>query len=457
MMVNASTMLSINPSIFKAYDVRGIAGSEITPELSYAMGRGFTVLFLKNAKDRKVVVGQDARPTSAEFVKELVRGLRDGGADVVGIGLVTTPLFYFSVIASKAAAGIMVTASHNPAEYNGFKVVKEKAAAIGLDTGLGDLRDLIIKEDFGGTAPESSFSEADFRQQYLDTLTNGVQLKKFSIAVDAGNGMIGVVLPQFLGRLGITARSLYLELDCTFPNHEANPLKEETLEDLKALMREHAVDFGIAFDGDGDRIGFLLPNGQAVPGDIMFAFLAKEYLALSPGAAVVYAVNCSHIVPETIIQYGGKPVRWKIGHTLIKEKMKETGAVLGGEMSTHYGYKELGGVESTMLTLIRVCQALTRSGKTLEEVLKPFMKYAKTPEMNFSIADKEAKLQELSRVYQDGKQDWLDGLTVEYDTWWFNARLSNTEPLLRLCVEADTKELMERKLEELKLFIQNKG
>ncbi|MDO8558157.1 MAG: phosphomannomutase/phosphoglucomutase [bacterium] len=448
--------MQVNPKIFKAYDVRGIAGSEITSELSYAVGRGFAALFLKNPENRKAVVGQDARPTSAEFTKELIRGLRDGGADVIGIGLVTTPLFYFSVNASEAAGGIMVTASHNPAEYNGFKVVKEKAVAIGLDTGLGGLRDLVMKEEFGEPVPESSFSEANFLRQYLDSLTQGVHLKKFNIAIDAGNGMIGVVLPKFLGRLGIEAHSLYLEPDCTFPNHEANPLKEETLVDLKALMREHAVDFGVAFDGDGDRIGFVLSDGQVVLGDIMLAFLVKEYLALSPGSAVVYAVNCSHIVPETILSYGGKPIRSKIGHTLIKEKMKETGAILGGEMSTHYAYKELGGVESTMLTLIRVCQALTRSGKTLKEALRPFMKYAKTPEMNFSVNDKEAKLQELSGAYQDGKQDWLDGLTVEYDTWWFNARLSNTEPLLRLCVEANSKELLERKLEELKLLMRNK-
>lgn len=442
--------MQINPLIFKAYDIRGLLQpDEITTELAYAIGRGVMATVVGNTKSRVVVVGRDARPSSPEITKELIRGLRDGGADVVDIGMTTTPLFYYSVIQTSAAGGIMVTASHNPAEYNGFKIVKSHAVAIGLESGLDRLRDYVIRGDFGSAAPESSFTEDDFSDRYIDAMTHGTKIKKFRVAIDAGNGMIGIILPRVLGRLGIEARVLYQEPDGTFPNHEANPLKEETLRDLQAVMREHPVDFGIAYDGDGDRIRFLLRNGTPVPGDIMLALLTKEYLSTYPGSAIVYAANCSRNVPETIEAYGGKAIRWKIGHTLIKQKMLETGAILGGEISTHTLYREIGTVESTVLTLVRVCQILTRQSYSLNEVVKPFWKYAKIPETNFTIDDRDTVLKRLADRYKDAKLDWLDGLTAEYDTWWFNARPSNTEPVLRLCLEAETLKMMEEKLAEV--------
>ncbi|MDP3963222.1 MAG: phosphomannomutase/phosphoglucomutase [bacterium] len=445
--------MNVNSSIFKAYDIRGLCPGDIDAELAYAIGRGVMATVVGKHKNRTVIVGRDARPTSPDIAKELVRGLRDGGADVIDIGMATTPLFYFSVIHVNAVSGVMVTASHNPAQYNGFKIVKEGAVAIGLDSGLGILRDFIQKGEFGVVAAESSLTQKDFSDTYIDRVTNGAKIRKFKIAIDAGNGMAGILLPRALGRLGIEARSLYVEPDGTFPNHEANPLKEETLVDLQKLMKEHPVDFGIAFDGDADRIRFLLADGTPIPGDILLALLAKEYLLKYEGAAVVYAVNCSRIVPEMIKQCGGVPVRWKIGATLAKAKMREENAILGGEISTHYFYREMGTVESTMLTLRRVCEILTQRNMTLAEAIKQFTKYPKTPEINFEIADKDAALKRLGAHFADAKLDTLDGLTIEYPKWWVNIRASNTEPLLRLNLEAETKELLEEKLAEVRRII----
>lgn len=439
--------------IFKAYDIRGLVSSEITPDLAYKIGRGFGSIFLGKNGNKKIVVGRDARPSSQELEKALIRGLREEGVDVISIGLVTTPLFYFAVNVSDAAGGIMVTASHNPPEYNGFKITKEKAIAIGLDSGLDRLRDFVLSGICEAKEASGGVTDEDFRNRYIEFLTKDAKIRKFTIAADLGNGMAGVVFPELLARLGIKAEILYSEPDGTFPNHEANPLKEETLRDLQNLMKEKKFDFGVAFDGDGDRIGFLLQDGTPVKGDIILALLAEEYLMKYPGSAVVYAVNCSRIVPETIKNFGGVPVRAKVGHTLVKAKMRETGAVLGGEISTHYFYKDVFGVESAMLTLVRICEILTRLGKNLDEAIKPFLKYAKSPEINFSVKDKSASLRALAEFYNDGKQDLLDGLTVEYPNWWFNARPSNTEPLLRLNVEAESRDLLERKVSEIKSII----
>jgi phosphomannomutase len=454
--------MNVKQNIFKAYDIRGVYPGEVTEDLAYAIGRGFAALFLKRPllswkHNKTVVVGKDARSSSPSLERELIRGLRDGGADVISMGFATTPLFYFAVNMSKAAGGIMVTASHNPAQYNGFKIVKEKAIAMGLDSGLGTLRDLVVKGQFPPVAKESGLVEKDYSDEYVDFVTYNVSnLKKFKIAVDAGNGMAGIVLPRVLGKLNLEARSIYMEPDGNFPNHEANPLKEETLTDLQRLMKEHAVDFGIAFDGDADRIRFMLPSGEAISGDIMLAFLSKAYLLNYPGCKIIHAVNCSRIVRETVESYGGTAIRWKVGHTLIKQKMRETGAVLGGEMSTHYFYKEMFGVESTMLTLSRVCQLLSKYDQTLEQAVRPFMKYAKSPETNFEVADKDAKMKELSLFYKDAKQDWLDGLTVEYKDWWFNVRPSNTEPLLRLNLEAENAEALDARMKEVSELIRAK-
>lgn len=446
--------MTVNPAIFRAYDIRGLYPGEITPELARAIGRGFAQLFLPRAAGRTVVVGRDARPSSLELFEAVIEGLREGGADVISIGLAPTPLFYFAVNVAPAAGGIMVTASHIAGEWNGFKVVREKAIAMGVDSGLGELRDLIVRGPLPPNKRRGAMREEDFRERYLGFLVRDVRVRKFSVAADTGNGMVGLLLPSLAERLGVLLRGLYLELDGTFPNHEANPLKEETLGDLQRLLGLERFDFGVAFDGDGDRIRFLLPDGRLVPGDVLLAFLAAEYLSRQPGATIVHSVNCSRIVAETILARGGRPVRWKVGHTLMKQKMREVDALLGGELSMHYFYREMFNVDSALLTLARVSQFLTESGKTLEEALRPFFKYAKTAEINFLVSDKQAKIEELSRRYADARQDRLDGLTVAYDAWWFNVRPSNTEPFLRLVVEAENPALLREKVTQISAVIE---
>lgn len=440
------------PNIFKAYDIRGASPGEITEEFAERLGRVFP--HFTGAKT--VVVGRDARVSSPKLAKALIRGIISQGVDVIDIGMVSTPMFYFAVGEYELHdAGIMVTASHNPSQYNGFKMVRGDDSPIGANSGMRPLRDLVLGgQDF----PEQKYGqvvESDISGAYLEkicSLSDPADLKQFHLAVDNGNGMGGVILPRLLKLIPGRHSSLYMEPDGTFPNHEANPLKEETLSELKKLIKEKKSDLGVAFDGDADRIGFIDEEGVAVPGDLLIAVLAPRILEEHPGASILYDVRSSWAVKEAITEAGGKPLMCPVGHALVKKMLRETDAAFGGEVSMHYYYKDFyKGMESSDLTLLILLGILTDENKTLSELVAPHKKYFHSGEINFTVSDQAASIAAVEKKYGQRAKEIIriDGVRMEFDDWWFSVRASNTEPLMRLNLEAKTKKKMEEMRDEV--------
>ena len=438
-----------NPGIYHSYDIRGIVPAELDAEEAYHIGRAFAQF----TGARRVVVARDMRPSGDELEPELIRGLTDGGADVLRIGLATSPLFYFAVHELKADGGVMVTASHNPGNYNGMKMTREQAIPIAGDTGLMDIRDLVEKRNWSSAKKPGKVIEADVREKYLDEVTRGVSADGLKIVVDAGNGMSGMLLADVFKRLGGEVVPLFWDLDGTFPNHEADPLKEENMRDLQAAVREHGADLGVAFDGDADRVFFCTEQGVTVPGDITTAIIAGEVLKEHPGTPVIFDVRASRTTAEAIGEAGGKPVMWKVGHSLIKPKMREMGAWFAGEVSGHYFFAP-HYAESALRAMGYILRVLQQKrGTAVSEIVQPYLRYAKTPEINFEVADKEAAIARIKEHYQDAEVSELDGIRIDYPTWWANVRPSNTEPKLRLNLEAATPELLAEKQAEIEQLI----
>ena len=455
MSVNATSM-TIDPKIFKAYDIRGLAASEITPALANAVGRA--VVAFTGAK--VVVVGRDMRETSSELADALVNGIVASGADVVDIGLTSTPMFYYAV-GVQSAPGVMVTASHNPKEYNGFKMVQGDLEPIGEGSGMSEIRDLVIAGKFSD-APEGNIMEADVREEYVAKHLEIIPRRDIGaprVIFDAGNGMAGYVAPGIINAYGLEkkCRKMFFELDGTFPNHEPNPVKPENTVALASKVRKDGADLGVAYDGDADRVGFVDETGAPVRGDLMTALIAGEVLRHHPGATVLYDVRSSRIVPETIAAHGGKPVMSRVGHAFIKKQMHETGAWFAGELSTHYYFKDFFTAESSDLAMLYVLAAMKRTGKKLSELLKPLLKYHHSGEINFPASDKVGLMKRLEEKYAPLASETirLDGLRFEFPTWWFNVRASNTEPLVRLNLEALTKEEMEARVGEVEEIIKS--
>lgn len=448
--------MQYSKEIFKAYDIRGTSPGEITEEFAERLGRVFSHF----TEAKTVVVGRDARANSPELANALIRGIISQGVDVINIGMVSTPMFYFAVGEYELHdAGIMVTASHNPAQYNGFKLVRGDAFPIGANSGMWQLRDLVTSpREFPdqkiGNVVESDISEAYF--QKIFSLADPETLKQFKLAVDNGNSMGGVILPRLLKLIPGWHSSLYMEPDGTFPNHEANPLKEETLSELKKLIKEKKSDLGAAFDGDADRIGFVDENGLAVPGDLLIAVLAPRILEEHPGAPILYDVRSSWAVKEAITEAGGKPLMCPVGHALIKKMLRETDAAFGGEVSMHYYYKDFyNGMESSDLTLLILLGILTDENKTLSELVAPHKKYFHSGEINFTVSDPAASIAAVEKKYGQRAKEIIriDGARMEFDDWWFSVRASNTEPLLRLNLEAKTRKKMEEMREEISALL----
>lgn len=444
--------MNFSASIFKAYDIRGTSPGEITPDFAERLGRVFP--HFTGAKT--VVVGRDARATSSELADALIRGIISQGVDVINIGMVSTPMFYFAVGEYELHdAGIMVTASHNPSQYNGFKMVRGDDSPIGANSGMWQLRDLVLGNQNFPDQKYGQVVESDISDAYLEkicSLSDPSDLKQFRLAVDNGNGMGGVILPRFLKSIPGWHSSLYMEPDGDFPNHEANPLKEETLSELKKLIKEKKSDLGAAFDGDADRIGFVDENGVAVPGDLLLAVLARRILDVHSGASILYDSRCSWAVKEAILEVGGKPVMCPVGHANFKKMLREVGAAGGGEFSMHYYYKDFyNGMESTDLTLLIVLAIMTDTGKKLSELVAPHRKYFHSGEINFKVADKERVMKEIEEKYCPSAKEIIrvDGIRIEHSDWWLSLRASNTEPLLRLNLEAKTKAKMEEMREEI--------
>ncbi len=456
--------MSLNPKIFKAYDIRGIVPQEMDEDAAYRIGQAV----VKFTKAKTLVVGKDMRESTPKLFEAFAKGALSQGADIIDVGMTTTPMFYFAVGDYELHdAGVMVTASHNPKEYNGFKLVYGDVQPIGAESGIYDLRDLALAGPYPAQK-EGQVVETSIREAYLDRVFRGVDVKKikpFNIVVDCGNGMEGIILKDVFARLPqCKMHGMFLEPDGSFPNHEANPLKEETLDALKKEVRARKADLGVAFDGDADRIGFVDENGEIVRGDIMEAILAARILARHPGATILYAVNQSMVVAEEIERHGGKAVMSRVGHGVVKPHMRRVDAEFAGEFSMHYFYKSFYTAECTDLTMLLLLEILSERGVKLSELVRPLMRYWHSGEINSRVEDKEGVLAKLEETYghEASAITKIDGLRMDFrdearpeEDWWFNVRPSNTEPLLRLTMEAKNKAKMEQKRDELLALIRS--
>jgi phosphomannomutase len=431
--------VSVLENIFKAYDIRGKVGSELTPAVVETVGKAFAA-WLPN--EGAVAVGRDMRPDSLELAQSLIKGLRAQGRDVWDIGEVTSDMIYFAVGNFNLAGGAVVTASHNPGAYNGIKFCREEAKPVGQETGLFEVRDLAAKNDFSPAAAEGTLVEKDIVENWVTHVLSFIdtgELKPLKIVVDAGNGMAGKIFPELEPYVPFEVEELYFELDGTFPNHIANPLEAKNLVDVIAAIKQHGSDAGVAFDGDGDRAVLIDETGEPLTGTVMTALLAEYFLKLHPGETVLHNAICGRAAVEAINKSGGKPVRTRVGHSFIKGDMRTHNAIFAGEHSGHYYFKDNFMADSGLIAAVIGLYILSKSGKKLSELAAPFRKaYVQIGETNFEVADKDAMLKKIVAEFPDGEIDWLDGLTVGFRDAWFNVRPSNTEPLLRLNAEAKT-------------------
>jgi len=437
------------PEIFKAYDVRGLYPTEIDEAGAYAIGRAYVEQF----EPRTIAVGRDMRVSSPSIAGAVREGAADGGADVLDLGLVGTEMVYFAVGELGLDGGIAVTASHNPKQYAGMKIVRAGAMPVGGNSGLLDVRDRALAASWRDT-PRGEIRTEDIWDAYVDRVLSFVDVDSFRplrIVIDAANGMAGTMLPPVLARLPmLDVDRCYFEPDGTFPNHEPNPLLPENRQFIMARTTSSGADFGVAFDGDADRCFFVDETGEFVPGDFTTALFAQSILAREPGGKVIYDVRASWAVPEAIEAAGGVPLMNRVGHAFIKQRMREVGAVFAGEVSAHYYFRDFSQADAGVVPFLLMCELVSRRGK-LSEVLAPFRdRYFITGEINTPVDDVDATLARLEEEFgAQGEISHLDGLSVDAGAWHFNVRGSNTEPLLRLNLEARSRELMDEKRDEV--------
>jgi len=442
-------MAEINPKIFKAYDIRGVYPTEINEEAAYNIGRAM-VQFL-DAK--KIAVGRDIRESSPVLFEFLTKGITDQGADVYDLGLASTPMVYFASGKLDVDGAVSLTASHNPAEYNGMKICRVKAVPVGENSGLFDIRDLALAGNF--SEPEKkgeTINKEDVKNEYVEYFSGFAKLgdKKFKIVVDFANAM-GILEGDILKKLADNLRivPLFENFDGKFPNHEANPLKTETLAELQKKVVEEKADLGIAYDGDADRAGFVDENGEIIPMDLVTGLIAKMVLEKNPGAKIFYDLRSSKSVKEYIEENGGVALECPVGHANIKKIMRDLGGAFAGELSGHYYFKENFLAEASTLAAIMLFNAMAETGKNISDLVKDLRRYFHSGEINSEVADKDAVIARLKEKFANGKISELDGVKIEFSDWWFNVRPSNTEPVLRLNLEANTKEMMEEKRDEV--------
>jgi phosphomannomutase len=426
-------------NIFKAYDIRGTVPDQLDAGMAYLIGRS-AARFLGA---REIVVGRDARSHSPELRDALARGIRDEGVDVIDLGLVATPMLYFAVDSLAAGAGIMITASHNPARYNGFKVCREHAIPVGEASGLRDIeRGIDAVRDAPPVAERGGIREVDVRQGYVEhVLRVGSGRPALKVAIDCGNGMAAAGLEPLLAELPLEVERLYFEPDGTFPNHEADPLKVENLADLRAAVRRVGADFGVAFDGDADRAVFVDETGEPIASDLMTAVLARYQLERHPGGLVLYDLRSSRAVAEEVERAGGRAEMCRVGHSFVKAQMRESGAIFAGELSGHlyFRFSESLVADDGIAGFVALLSVLAEEKRPLSEVIAPLRRYAPSGEINSRVRDVASVLEAIEKEHSDAPVvSKLDGLLVRYDDWWFNLRPSNTEPVLRLNLEADT-------------------
>lgn len=435
--------------VFKSYDVRGLVGSELSEELFFKTGVAFGK-WLKN--EGKICIGWDMRPSSEGYAKAFSDGVRTAGRDVVLLNLITTDMLYFAICKYNFTGGAMITASHNPSQYNGLKLCGPNASAIGLDSGLSEIRDMALSTD-AESNPTGSTEELDCSDDWVvHSLTFAPNLKDMKVAMDAGNGMTGKILPKVLEKLPmLDVTRMYFELDGTFPNHEANPHKPDTLEDLSKMVVENNLDFGIAFDGDGDRAGFVDDKGRQVLGTDMLSLVAKKYAIENPGAPIVHEVRTSLATRELIKEWGANPVCTIAGRVQVGQKMKELNAPFAGETSGHLFFRDNYNSDSGLISALVAMQAISDSGKKLSEIIDEYRRYIMLPETNFETSKpKEQVFEEIKEAFPDAEVEMLDGITISYPDKWFNLRASNTEPLMRLNIEGKTTEDIDKMMSKIK-------
>ncbi len=440
-------------TIFKAYDVRGVVPDQLDTEAARRIGVGFAEF----AASPTVIVGHDCRLSSPDLATALVDGITSRGVDVIDIGEITTDMLYFAS-GDEDLPGVVITASHNPPRYNGMKFCLAGAAPVGVETGLEDIR-RIAETPPTDAKPRGAVTRRDISTAYVDhlfTIVDADAIGPLRVVADGGNGMAGVVLPEVFDRIPATLHGLYLEPDGTFPNHPADPLNPENLKDLEASMEKLRPDIGVAFDGDADRAFFVDDRRRPLSGSTTTAIIAEWFLQREPGATVVHNLICSKAVPETIVRAGGLPVRTRVGHSYIKQVMKDTGAIFGGEHSGHYYYRDNYRADSGILTMLVLLQILSERGMPLSELRRTYEPYVASGEINFTVADKDAVMRAVEEAFSDAEMvDHLDGLTVDLGgNRWFNLRPSNTEPVLRLNVEAPDEAQMRELVATVEKIIQ---
>ena len=433
--------------IIKAYDIRGLVKNEVTPDFSFALGVAFAKFLEYEREPATIVVGEDMRESSPVLADAFTDGATSQGMDVIRIGLASTDMLYFAS-GKLNLPGIMFTASHNPAKYNGMKLCKSGARPIGQDTGLLNIRELIEKGVPISNRPVGSSRKENLLKDYANYLfaqfpKNTFKKRKLKVVIDAGNGMAGFTAPAVMAKLDIDLTAMYFELDGNFPNHEANPIEAKNLKDLQKRVKKEKADIGLAFDGDADRCFLIDEKGGLVNPSALTALIAVRELKANPGASIIYNLISSKAVPEVIAENGGVGIRSRVGHSYIKSMMAQTGAVFGGEHSGHFYFNDFWRADSGMLAALYALAELMGSNSTLSELLKPYNRYISSGEINTKVKDVTKSISRIRDKYHGKYQvDELDGLTITASTWWFNLRPSNTEPLLRLNVEADTEKEM---------------
>jgi phosphomannomutase len=438
----------LDPKVFKAYDVRGVYPTELDEEGAYAIGRAYVEHF----EPQRIAVGRDMRLSAPSMSAALIEGAADGGADVLDLGLVGTEMVYFAVAELGLEGGVCVTASHNPKQYTGMKIVRRGALPVGGESGLLEVRDRALRP-FGPPARRGEVHAKDIWDAFVEKVLSFIDvstIKPLRVVIDAANGMAGAMLPPVLDRLPIDVVRCYFEPDGTFPNHEPNPLLPENREFIVQKTRDEHADLGVAYDGDADRCFFVDDTGEFVPGDFVTALLAESILAKEGGGNVIYDVRASWAVPETIERAGGTPIVNRVGHAYIKHRMRKEDAIFAGEVSAHYYFRDFAQADSGVVPFLLLLELLSKRGRKLSELLAPYReRFFLTGEINTPVADVPLKLQELKERYADARVTHLDGISVDYDDWHFNVRPSNTEPLLRLNLEARSRELMETKRDQV--------
>jgi phosphomannomutase len=452
----------MDPKIFKAYDIRGIYPDQLNEDAAWKIGNA-TASFLRSmlrgydrglANRQSLCVGHDMRTHSKPLAEALIKGMNAAGANVIDIGMVDTPQIYFAINHLGTCGGVQVTASHNPAQYNGFKISGLEAKPVGADTGLKEIKHIASALLHTRGAMDGAVEKCDLTEAYKEHVLKflGSNVKPLKIVIDASNGMAGKMVPLIFEDLGIEIIKLNFEHKGVF-KHEPNPLVESNLTQLKSMVKRRKTDAGICFDGDADRMMMIDEKGNNISCDLLTALMVPYFLKNAPGAAVLYDLRSSWVVREEILQAGGVPRRERVGHAFMKKTLRIARAVFGGELSGHFYYRDNFYADSALITLVHIINILSSSGKPISELIKPLRRYYASGEINFVIDDKDAMMKDLKRKFSQGEADDLDGITIQFKDWWFNCRPSNTEPLLRLNVEAKTKELLDKQLKEIESIL----